>query len=355
MIRSLVLDWAGTLADDQALTLEATNATLTSLGGEPVDMGTYRNDFVVPVMGFYGPRLPGRTLEEIDAVFFAEYRARLDRVPLFPGAAELLYLARVRNVPVTILTTLRAADVETILRAHDLRFLVGDIHGEASDKREVLPRIIVASGVSADETLYVGDTVHDVETALHARVRAGAAAYGYTPEASLRAAGADHVFEAPEQIGQKLDREYLLDELGVVIATVGGLILDAEGRILLVKTRKWSGTWGIPGGKIDYGETMEAAYVREIAEETGLAIRDTQFVMIQDCIESPEFERPRHFLLANFISRTDEPERLRLNYEIDDSAWVHPDELDRYRLNEPTRLLFEEIERRGLLAAGDPT
>jgi len=54
------------------------------------------------------------------------------------------------------------------------------------------------------------------------------------------------------------------------VATVGALISNPEGQILLVRTHKWGHTYGIPGGKIEKGETAVAALRREIREETGL-------------------------------------------------------------------------------------
>jgi 8-oxo-dGTP diphosphatase len=61
---------------------------------------------------------------------------------------------------------------------------------------------------------------------------------------------------------------------GSVIPCVGAVIKDARGRLLLVKRghEPGAGLWSLPGGRIEPGETDAQALVREIREETGLAI-----------------------------------------------------------------------------------
>ena len=138
--------------------------------------------------------------------------------------------------------------------------------------------------------------------------------------------------------------------------TDAGLVIrDAEGNLLLVRTRKWSGKYGIPGGKIEYGETMEAAFAREAREETGLAVRDIGFVMAQDCVEHPEFYRPRHFILVNYVARVDgiKP-AVRLNHESDAYVWATPAEAMGLDLNGPTRVLLAKALGAGGKADGHP-
>lgn len=95
----------------------------------------------------------------------------------------------------------------------------------------------------------------------------------------------------------------------------------------MIRTRKWSGKWGISGGKIERGETAEDALRREVREETGLELRGIRFVMVQDCVDSAEFHHPTHFLLLN-----DEAEEFR---------WVTPAETAVMDLNITTRVLLD--------------
>ena len=105
------------------------------------------------------------------------------------------------------------------------------------------------------------------------------------------------------------------------MATVGALIHDGAGKILMIRTHKWSDKWGIPGGKIERGEASEEALKREILEETALEISDIRFVMIQDCIHSPEFFRREHFLLLNYLAKASSHE-VTLNDEAEEFVWT---------------------------------
>jgi ADP-ribose pyrophosphatase YjhB (NUDIX family) len=134
------------------------------------------------------------------------------------------------------------------------------------------------------------------------------------------------------------------------IATVGALIVNGRGDLLMMRTHKWSHCWGIPGGKIKRGETCEEALRREVREETALEITDIRWVMVQDSIEPPEFERSAHFLLLNYIVNcADAQPRVVLNDEAEEFRWVTVRQARALRLNQPTRVLIDEALRLGFI------
>jgi ADP-ribose pyrophosphatase YjhB (NUDIX family) len=58
---------------------------------------------------------------------------------------------------------------------------------------------------------------------------------------------------------------------------VSAVIFDRRGRLLL-QQRSDGGQWGLPGGSVEIGESVTAAAVREVLEETGLTVRVRRLV-----------------------------------------------------------------------------
>lgn len=60
------------------------------------------------------------------------------------------------------------------------------------------------------------------------------------------------------------------------VLVVAAALIDAEGRVLLAQRpagKSMAGLWEFPGGKVEPGETPEAALVRELHEELGIDVR----------------------------------------------------------------------------------
>jgi ADP-ribose pyrophosphatase YjhB (NUDIX family) len=127
------------------------------------------------------------------------------------------------------------------------------------------------------------------------------------------------------------------------ICTVGALIFNEVDEVLMVRTQKWSDLWGIPGGKIKFGEPCIEALRREIKEETNLGIDDIELVLVQDCIHSRQFYREAHFVLLNYTCRAENPSEVKLNEEAREFRWLTMADALALPLNDPTRVLLEAV------------
>jgi 8-oxo-dGTP diphosphatase len=106
---------------------------------------------------------------------------------------------------------------------------------------------------------------------------------------------------------------------------VKAMVEDRSGRILVIrrsaKSKYFGGTWDVPGGKVDRGEDFAAALVREVREETGLA------VSLQGVAGVTEYTMPAVRLAVLFLRARARAGRVRLSDEHDAYEWVPRHEL----------------------------
>jgi len=132
---------------------------------------------------------------------------------------------------------------------------------------------------------------------------------------------------------------------------VGAVVFDAQDRILLIKRGKAPhyGEWMVPGGTLEWGETLEQAAIREVREETGIEIEIEAFVELIEAITTgPD---GFHFIIADFAARA-RGGVLRAASDALDAIWVAPDSLDGHDLNPQLRAVIakaREITGRGAL------
>jgi phosphoglycolate phosphatase len=340
-IRNVILDWSGTLVDDFNPVLEATNEIFKHYGKPAFSADDFREKFYLPFPAFYKEYLPELELAELDHHYHTSFKLLQMGIGMLPHAQEFLDYLRGRKMPTFLLSTIHREHFEAQGGRLGVKDYFTHAYTQALDKRKVILHLLAEHDLDASETIFIGDMVHDIETAQHAGVMSCAVLTGYDSLGKLKSANPDLLFRNLGEVRTFLDRHR-----GVAthppVPTVGALIFNSEGNVLMIKTHKWSNRWGIPGGKIKLNEPSLDALRREVMEETGLKLRDIRFELVQDCIEPPEFYKKAHFLLLNYTAEA-LGTQVVLNDEAETFRWVGLDEAASMDLNSPTRTLLDYV------------
>jgi phosphoglycolate phosphatase-like HAD superfamily hydrolase/ADP-ribose pyrophosphatase YjhB (NUDIX family) len=353
VIRNVIFDWSGTLVDDLPAVFKASNFVLTQSGQPAMSLDEFRREFQLPFTKFYDRHTPEVPMERLEQWFHAEFAQSQDSVTEVPHARKFLEFCRANGLRAFILSTIHARHFKAQCRGNGFDAFIEKSYTGVWDKREKIHGILRENNLRPDETLFIGDMEHDIATAKHGGVHSCAVLTGYNTLDQLRAAGPDLIVEHLSELRAILERNHFEltprpdgqpDCVPIPLATVGALVFNSLREALMIRTHKWSNKWGIPGGKIKFGESSLAALRREILEETALKITGIRFVLIQDCIHSKEFYKDAHFVLLNYTARaaTRNP-RVVLNEEGREFKWLPLPAARKLPLNRPTQVLIDAV------------
>jgi mutator protein MutT len=107
---------------------------------------------------------------------------------------------------------------------------------------------------------------------------------------------------------------------------VGALLLNEQGEVFVARFSKVAGQYAIPGGHVEYGETIAEALVRELEEETGLTPTSYRLLRVGERIRPPLYkDGTRHLVYLDFVVDDWTGKLILDGDELNDGLWVTPE------------------------------
>ncbi|MBP6964686.1 MAG: NUDIX hydrolase [Armatimonadetes bacterium] len=118
-------------------------------------------------------------------------------------------------------------------------------------------------------------------------------------------------------------------------------VIAQDGRLLLIRrgAEPSRGKWSLPGGSVEWGETLTDAVRREVREETGLEIEVGKVAGVFDIITDDE---EYHYVIVDYFARPVGGE-LRPGDDASDARWASAEELDSLDLTDRLRERLDEM------------
>jgi phosphoglycolate phosphatase len=188
----LVFDWDGTLIDSAPTIVACIQAACRDLGLPVPDDARASHVIGLGLQDALAYAIPGLPLHDYGRMverYRKHFLARDPEIPLFPGAEAMLAGLRDRGHTLAIATGKSRAGLARALDNTGLRhlFAASRCADQCASKPapDMLCELIEELGTNAVDTLMIGDTVHDLQMAARAGVRAVAVSHGAHPRGDL--------------------------------------------------------------------------------------------------------------------------------------------------------------------------
>lgn len=208
-------DWNGTLLNDAQYALSVRNRVFPRFGLSALpDLAAYHAQFTFPVKLYYTRAgVTEDTFVEVANAWMDEYLRGCDSVPLFEDARDTLAAFADAGSRQVVLSASELGVLTKQLTGAGIaeRFdgVLGLSHIYATSKEQIGQRFLASSGVTPDECLMLGDTLHDAEVAAALGCACVLVARGHQSRETLLGAGvpvADSLAEAAAiALGRKTD------------------------------------------------------------------------------------------------------------------------------------------------------
>lgn len=170
--KNILWDWNGTILNDTPVAFEATNILLERYGYPTITLEYYRDNIDTPIVNFYSKifDLNKHVMQMLDDEWGVLYNQISDKIGLHEGVKELLRFFADENCRQVILSAFRTEEITKYARKFSVEKYFENILGTQNIVMESKTirgrRYMQEHKFAPEQTLYIGDTVHDCDTAL---------------------------------------------------------------------------------------------------------------------------------------------------------------------------------------------
>lgn len=288
MLEAIIFDWSGVLSDEFEATFLTSNEIMRERGFKGLSMKEFKEAYELPWENFYKKQGLPFDAEQESRDWRQKAPKNYSKLKPFRKAKETLEWLKARGIKTIVFSSRNKSLLEKEIAMFGFEGLIDEAFAENFDKKQGIEKLILEKGMKKEKTLFVGDTVHDIETARFAGLRSVAVTSGFQPKEKILAAKPDFVIKdvsgltkliekiepnvkKKEEIETKIIDGKKAHVVVVALAEIGKKL------VLLDRTFPIKGT-SLIIGHVKKGENESAALEREALEETGGKILEKNFI-----------------------------------------------------------------------------
>lgn len=197
MFKNVIFDWSGVICDDTYASYQADMDLFRKFGVAPEE---FKREWEMPFMNFLHKYISNITFEEQHKIF-KKAITKYNQNKLYSGAEATLKKLSDNQINLFIVSSDIGVIIDT-LNLFNLKDLFTEVVYKAHDKTESVKNLIQKYNLNLTETIFIGDTNHEIETSKIVGIKSGAVIWGYCLEEKLKSLNPDFLIKNFTQLEQ---------------------------------------------------------------------------------------------------------------------------------------------------------
>jgi phosphoglycolate phosphatase len=202
MIKSLIFDFDGTLADSKAMLIELYNRIAGRYHFkmlDPADFDYYKSLSIRQCCTNLG--IPIHKVPMLISAFLKGYTQSVQKLEPFRGIPEMLHQLKDSGFSLAIVSSNQGKNITRFLADHHLEgFSSISCSGELSGKGRLIRRYLKKNHLNTDQAMYIGDEKRDIRASRKSGIKVIWVSWGFDHYDEVRSAHPDYVARKPEDI-----------------------------------------------------------------------------------------------------------------------------------------------------------
>jgi phosphoglycolate phosphatase len=192
MFQNVIFDWSGVICDDTYAVYQADMDVFKAFGASVISFEEFKREWEMPFMNFLHKYLPDITIEQQGSVF-KQSIAKYNQDKIFNGIDKSIKKFFDRKINLFIVSSDPGILLEQI-NLFGLSGLFKEVIYKVHDKTEPVKELVKKYELNLEETVFIGDTNHEIEAGKSVGIKTGAVTWGTFNEEKLKSYKPDYIF-----------------------------------------------------------------------------------------------------------------------------------------------------------------
>lgn len=205
MFKNIIFDWSGVIKDALGPSLWVVGRMMETLGGKKISLKEFQENWEQPYMKFWNKYFPELNLGDEQKLYYSIISQKdCPKANVYPGVVDLIKKIKKDKKFIAVLSSDSPKTLLPEIKEYSLENIFDEVVTDVHDKTEGMKSILKKNNLNKKETIFIGDSNHEIEVGQDVGIKTIAVTWGFCTEEKLKATNPDYLVHSVGELGEIL-------------------------------------------------------------------------------------------------------------------------------------------------------